>query len=33
MKELYARIELSCEATNSFMFEGLERAMNKYNTK
>ncbi len=31
MKDLNARIEASCEAVNSFMFEGLERAMNKYN--
>jgi PTH1 family peptidyl-tRNA hydrolase len=32
MKELHTKIDLACEATNSFMFEGLERAMNKYNT-
>ena len=31
MKELHTKIDLSCEAINSFMFEGLERAMNKYN--
>jgi PTH1 family peptidyl-tRNA hydrolase len=31
MKELNAKIESACEAVNSFMFEGLERAMNKYN--
>lgn len=31
MKDLNARIDASCEAVNSFMFEGLERAMNKYN--
>ena len=31
MKELHTKIDLSCEAVNSFMFEGLERAMNKYN--
>jgi PTH1 family peptidyl-tRNA hydrolase len=33
MKELHTKIDLSCDAINSFMFEGLERAMNKYNTK
>ncbi len=32
MKELYPRIDLACEAVSGFMFEGLERAMNKYNT-
>ena len=31
MKELHTKIDLACEATNSFMFEGLERAMNKFN--
>jgi PTH1 family peptidyl-tRNA hydrolase len=31
MKELHSRVDLACEAINSFMFEGLERAMNKYN--
>ena len=31
MKELNPRIDLACEAVNSFMFEGLERAMTKYN--
>ena len=31
MKELHTKIDLSCEAVNSFVFEGLERAMNKYN--
>lgn len=33
MKELYPKIDMACEAVNGFMFEGLERAMNKYNTK
>jgi peptidyl-tRNA hydrolase, PTH1 family len=31
MKELPAKIDLACDAINSFMFEGIERAMNKYN--
>lgn len=33
MKALYPKIDLACEAINGFMFEGIERAMNKYNTK
>jgi PTH1 family peptidyl-tRNA hydrolase len=32
MKGLYTKIDISCEAVNSFIFEGIERAMNKYNT-
>lgn len=32
MKELNTKIDLACQAVNSFMFEGLERAMNKYNS-
>ncbi len=31
MKTLAERIKLSCDAVNSFMFEGVERAMTKYN--
>lgn len=31
MKELNTKIDFACEAVNSFMFEGMERAMNKYN--
>lgn len=31
MKTLSEKINLSCEAVNSFMFEGLSRAMTKYN--
>lgn len=31
MKTLGERIKVSCDAVNSFMFEGLERAMSKYN--
>jgi PTH1 family peptidyl-tRNA hydrolase len=31
MKTLDARIKVACEAVNSFMFEGIERAMTKYN--
>ena len=30
-KLLDERIKVACEAVNSFMFEGIERAMNKYN--
>jgi PTH1 family peptidyl-tRNA hydrolase len=30
-KLLDGRIKVACEAVNSFMFEGIERAMNKYN--
>ena len=30
-KLLDERIKVACEAINSFMFEGIERAMNKYN--
>ena len=30
-KLLNERIKVACEAINSFMFEGIERAMNKYN--
>ena len=30
-KLLDQRIKVACEAVNSFMFEGIERAMNKYN--
>lgn len=30
-KQLPERIKVSCDAINSFMFEGIERAMNKYN--
>jgi len=32
MKELHPKVELAVEAIDSFMFDGLERAMNKYNT-
>jgi peptidyl-tRNA hydrolase, PTH1 family len=31
MKTLDERIKVACEAVNSFMFEGIERAMTKYN--
>jgi PTH1 family peptidyl-tRNA hydrolase len=31
MKVLDQKITLACEAINSFMFEGIERAMTKYN--
>jgi PTH1 family peptidyl-tRNA hydrolase len=31
MKTLDLRIKVACEAVNSFMFEGIERAMTKYN--
>jgi PTH1 family peptidyl-tRNA hydrolase len=31
MKLLDEKIKLACTAVNSFMFEGLERAMNKFN--
>ena len=31
MKELHTKVDLACDACNSFMFEGLERAMSKYN--
>ncbi len=31
MKMLDERIKVACEAVNSFMFEGIERAMSKYN--
>jgi PTH1 family peptidyl-tRNA hydrolase len=31
MKELNTKIDQACDAVNSFLFEGLERAMNKYN--
>ena len=30
-KLLNERIKVACDAINSFMFEGIERAMNKYN--
>jgi len=30
-KTLNERIKVSCEAVNSFMFEGIDRAMTKYN--
>ncbi len=33
MKLLDENIKVACDAVNSFMFEGVERAMNKYNTK
>lgn len=31
MKTLNERIKVACEGVNSFMFEGIERAMSKYN--
>ena len=31
MKTLDERIKVACEGVNSFMFEGIERAMSKYN--
>lgn len=31
MKTLHERISVACEGVNSFMFEGIERAMTKYN--
>jgi len=31
MKQLDEKVKLCCDAINSFMFEGIERAMNKYN--
>ena len=31
MKEMPQKIKLSCEAGESFIFEGLDRAMSKYN--
>lgn len=31
MKTLNDRIKVACEGVNSFMFEGIERAMSKYN--
>ena len=31
IKSLDEKIKLACEAVNSFMFEGIERAMTKYN--
>ena len=31
MKTLDERINVACDATNSFMFEGLDRAMSKFN--
>lgn len=31
MKSLEERIKVACEGVNSFMFEGIERAMSKYN--
>jgi PTH1 family peptidyl-tRNA hydrolase len=31
MKTLDERIKVACDAVNSFMFEGVERAMTKYN--
>jgi len=31
MKVLDERIKIACEGVNSFMFEGIERAMSKYN--
>ncbi len=30
-KQLDEKIKVACDAINSFMFEGLERAMNKFN--
>jgi PTH1 family peptidyl-tRNA hydrolase len=32
IKQLDEKIKKACEAINGFMFEGIERAMNKYNT-
>ena len=31
MKTLDERIKVACDGVNSFMFEGIERAMTKYN--
>ena len=31
IKELTTHIDQACEAVHSFLFEGMERAMNKYN--
>lgn len=31
MKTLNERVKVACEGINSFMFEGIERAMSKYN--
>lgn len=31
IKQLDEKVKLCCDAINSFMFEGLERAMSKYN--
>lgn len=31
IKQLDEKVKLACDAVNSFMFEGIERAMTKYN--